>query len=353
MHRILLCSFAILLSFSVTAQTSKRYKQKKTEQTDSTATNQEQQTDTTKKVTKPKKDNKKANNKSNKTQSNPTSKSTTTKPPVAKKTPPAPKPKPMTNAEKKEAEKEAAEKEASTPKGVEAVYYQFPAEFIPVVTEFIAVKQVDNPHTKIKDDPTLRKQIIRYKNIDKGYMELQKPGDNKYTRIQMFKKSDGGMVMAVEQSDCHPYCTGTMKFYTKGGTPGATKTSTKPDAKTTNKKKGAKADTTAVAPKTETKPNAITVAGWKDVTDEYFPKLDNKYVLSKLKSRYKKEYKDLDIYNSKGYEDNEANLKKAITYSIAPDDAKIIIAEQYLPYTLYEMIWDGKKDKFEMKKVDK
>jgi hypothetical protein len=320
MQRIIICLLALVFSTAVSAQTGKYKKSKKTEteKADSTAVKKDDESqlqDTAKKVTK-KKDYKKANeNAKKKTTGTGTStgkpgtkngKTTTTK-----KTTPV-KQKPMTTAEKKKAEQEEAEREANTPKGVEAYFYQFPKEYLPVVIEFMAVKQQQSPHLKVVDDNILRKQIIRYKNVDKGYIMLQKPGDTKYTKLQVFKKANGTIVMAVEQSDCiGGVCKGSLNFYVG------------------------------------------SAGGWKDATDEFYPQIDSKFVISRLKTKYKKEYKDLELYNEKAYEDNEANLKKAITYTIVPDEAKISIQEQYLPCTLYEMVWDGKKDKFDLKKIEK
>jgi hypothetical protein len=328
MQRILLCSLALLFSVAVSAQTSKKNKKKKpeTEQTDSTSIKSDT-TATEKKAeekTDPQGDDKKSTNKKDYKKANKESKTkntstvntkTSTGKSTEKKTTGTTKKAPqkkMTAAEKKEYERDSIEREALIPKGIEADFYKFPAENLPIVQEFIEVKKAASPNARIKDDPFLRKQIIRFKNIDKGYLELQKPGDTKYTRMQLFKKANNDRVMVVEENDCHPYCLGgTLKFYT------------------------------------------YTAGKWKDVTTEYFPQVDNKYMLSKLKAKYKKEYKDLDLYNAKGYEDNEANIKKGIIYTIAPEDQKILIQEQYLPLTLYEMIWDAKKDKFELKKVDK
>ncbi len=235
---------------------------------------------------------------------------------VAAKPKPGPRPKPMTAAEKKKAAEEAAEIEAATPRGIEALYYQFPLAYLPVVQDFMDFKQSENPldelhHVKIKDDISLRKQIIRFKDIDHGYMMLQKPGETKYTKMQIYKKKNGNIIMAVEQTDCpNNVCAGTLQFYTK------------------------------------------TAGGWKETTDEFDPQIDHKFVISRLKSAYKKEYKDLELYNSHNYEDDSAALKKAITYQIAPEDGSIVIAEQNLPCKIYTMTWDPKKEKFELKKVE-
>ena len=246
------------------------------------------------------------------------SKSSSNKSVAAKPKPkaPAPKPKPMTAAEKKKAAEEAAAVEAATPKGIEALYYQFPLEYLPVVREFLAYKQSESPEdelhrVKVKDDMVTRKQIIRFKDIEHGYMMLQKPDESKYTKMQVYKKKNGNLIMAIEQTDCpNNFCTGTLKFYTK------------------------------------------TAGGWKDATEEFYPQVDHKFVISRIKSAYKKEYKDLELYNSHDYENNDDNLKKAITYQIAPEDGSIVIAEQNLPCKIYSMAWDPKKEKFELKKVE-
>ena len=177
-------------------------------------------------------------------------------------------------------------------------------------------KQSESPsdelhRVRVKDDNTLRKQIIRFKDIEHGYIMLQKPGESKYTKMQVYKKKNGNLIMAVEQTDCpNNVCAGILKFYTK------------------------------------------TAGGWKDATDEFYPQIDHKFVISRLKAAYKKEYKDLELYDSHDYENNDENLKKAITYQIAPEDGSIVISEQNLPCKLYTMSWDPKKEKFELKKVE-
>jgi hypothetical protein len=289
MKRLIIC-LVISLSFSFVASAQLYKQDKKYKESDSTSTN----------------DNKEEGKTTKKTYKKENSSKTTPKKTAPKKE------RPMTKAEKKKAEEEEAEREAKTPKGIVAYFYQFPKEFLPVVSEFMDKKQEENPHLKLRDDNTLREQIIRYKNVDKGYIMLQKPGDTKYTKMQVFKMNNGNLLMAVEESDCNnAFCNSSMKFYSNSS------------------------------------------GSWSDVTDTYKPEIDNKYVISSLKARYKREYKDLDLYTDKAYEDNEANLKKAIMYTIVPDEGKIAIQEQYLPTTLYEMIWDGKKDKFDLKKVDK
>ena len=348
MRRIILCLLALSISAGVSAQTSIK-KKKKTDApatTDSTAnqkvTNDDNDAD---KSGGTKFDYKAANAKAaqedaesasdNKGASGsdssaaakpgvkgkPGSKSTSanksySKSPAAKPKP-APRPKPMTAAEKKKAEAEAAEIEAATPKGIEALYYKFPLEYLPVVKDFMDYKQAQSPQdelhrVKVKDDNTMRKQIIRFKDIDKGYLMLQKPGESKYTRMQVYKMTNGNLVMAVEQSDCpNGICSGTHNFYTK------------------------------------------TAGGWRDATEEYYPQSDYKFVIDRLKSAYKKEYKDLELYNSHNYEDNDANLKKAITYQVSPDDGSIVIQEENLPCKLYSATWDIKKEKFVLKKIEK
>ncbi len=354
MRRIIICLLALTISASVSAQVSLK-KKKKTATTDSSAvkkdstvnqkaTNEDNDADKSgggkfdyksanakaaQEDAESASDNKGANGSDSsvsskpgiKGKSAPGSKSASgsksySKTPVAKPKP-APKPKPMTAAEKKKADAEAAEIEAATPKGVEALYYKFPIEYLPVVKEFMDYKQSESPtdelhRVKIKDDNTMRKQIIRFKDIDKGYLMLQKPGDTKYTRMQVYKMTNGNLVMAVEQSDCpNGICSGTLQFYSK------------------------------------------TAGGWRDATEEYYPQVDYKFVIDRLKSAYKKEYKDLELYNSHNYEDNDANLKKAITYQISPDDGSIVIQEENLPCKLYSVVWDIKKEKFVLKKIEK
>jgi len=339
MQRIIICLLALGISYSASAQIFKK-KTTGTGQTDSTAAKKDStatpvQDDGSQSKFDYKSANKKAvdqiapasdndNNPdtSNSAKSSSAAKSTsksTTKTPVktaVAKPKPAPKPKPMTAAEKKKAAEEAAEIEAATPKGVEALYYQFPLQYLPVVKDFMDYKQSESPQdelhrVKIKDDISLRKQIIRFKDIDRGYIMLQKPGESKYTKMQVYKKKNGNLIMAVEQTDCpNNFCSGTLQFYTK------------------------------------------TAGGWKEATEEFYPQIDHKFVISRIKSAYKKEYKDLELYDSHSYEDNDEALKKAITYQISPEDGSIVIAEQNLPCKLYTMSWDPKKEKFELKKVE-
>lgn len=298
----------LFLSTTASAQLWKKHKDKntQTEQKDTAkkddSGDQDQNTDKQDKGKK--KDYKKANDQARK-------KATSKKVTPNKYQKPAPK-KYESPAEKKKRLKEEAEREASMPKGVELSYYNFPKEYLKVVQDFMAKKQAENPHLVVKDDAVLRKEIIRNKNIDKGYIMLQNPGDNKYTRMQMYKRANGNLIMVVEESDCqNNFCSGTLKFY------------------------------------------AGSAGGWKDVTDEYYPQIDTKFVISRLKEKYKKEYKDLELYNEQGYEDNDANLKKALHYGIVPDEGKIVIQEQNLPCNLYEMTWDVKKDKFDLNKIEK
>jgi len=339
MQRIIICFLALGISFGAYAQAQKKtdssatqsqedqsqkkfdYKSanKKAEEKNASDMDNSGNSDNDNSETPAKKTGSKNTSKANSKTTSKTNSKTISKSPsknVAARPKPAPRPKPMSAAEKKKAAEEAAEIEAATPKGVEALYYQFPLEYLPVVKDFMDYKQSESPlddlhHVRIKDDISLRKQIIRFKDIDHGYMMLQKPGETKYTKLQIYKKKNGNIIMAVEQTDCpNNVCAGTLKFYTK------------------------------------------TAGGWKETTDEFYPQVDHKFVISRLKAAYKKEYKDLELYNSYNYEEDSAALKKAITYQIAPEDGSIVIAEQNLPAKIYIMTWDPKKEKFDLKKVE-
>jgi hypothetical protein len=89
---------------------------------------------------------------------------------------------------------------------------------------------------------------------------------------------------------------------------------------------------------------------WDDVTATYMPSLDRKAILNKIKDKYKKDYKDLELYNNKGYETSDDIFRKAIIFNITAE-GKIIMKDQYIDYPLFEMVWDAEKTKFEFKKI--
>ena len=209
-------------------------------------------------------------------------------------------PAPQTHTSSTPAKKETA---APAPEGlpeVVSLYYSLPLEYLPELQKYAGDK-------KYKDDADYRKSWIKSKNDAKGYIQLQLPATDRYTKIQMYKTGDGSPIMLVETNDCSPTCSNFIRVYRQDS------------------------------------------SKWVDITDETLPQLDNKYIISKLKQAYKKQYDDLDIYKTKGY-DNEDNLKKALVYDISPDLKKIVVKEQYLPLTLYEISWDG-KSKFILKKL--
>jgi len=181
-----------------------------------------------------------------------------------------------------------------------SLYNSLPLENLPELQKYAGEK-------KFKDDGDYRKSWVKTEDDNKGYLLLQLPATDRFTKIQLFKTIDGAPVFVVETNDCSPTCSNFIRVY--------------------KQKAGA----------------------WADVTDEMMPKLDNKFITGKLKQAYKKQYDDLDIYNTKGY-DNEDNLQKALLYDISPDAKKIVVKEQYLPLNLYEINWDG-KSKFVLKKL--
>ena len=190
-------------------------------------------------------------------------------------------------------------------------YYRLPIELLPQVKDYITTKNKEDKYAKLHDDNDFRKTFIRTKNTDAGYLQLNRPGeDKKYTRLQLFTAKSGQVYMAVEQSECTPLCTNAFHVYKRNGT------------------------------------------NWDDVTTTEFPISPNKEILSTLKTRYKKEYGDLDVFNSKGY-DNDENLKKGLMYYISPDEGKIVLKEQAMNLKLMEYSFDAAKSKFIAKKTDK
>lgn len=182
-------------------------------------------------------------------------------------------------------------------------YYELPLDAIPQVRNYIEDKED-------VDSKSIRRGFIRKQDAARGYIHLQLPADDKYTRIQEYKTSTGQQVLAIETNNCSQgECNNKLKFYSKDSS-----------------------------------------GSWADVTEKYMPELDKKYILSKIKAKYKKDYSDLENYNNKGYETSEEIYNKAIIAGIDADENKIIIKEQYLPLPLYEMVWDG-KSKFILKKL--
>jgi hypothetical protein len=182
-------------------------------------------------------------------------------------------------------------------------YYELPLDAIPQVRNYIEDKED-------VDSKSIRRGFIRKQDAARGFIHLQLPADDKYTRIQEYKTSTGQQILAIETNNCSQgECNNKLKFYSKGSS-----------------------------------------GSWADVTEKYMPELDKKYILSKIKAKYKKDYSDLENYNNKGYETSEEIYNKAIIAGIDADANKIIIKEQYLPLPLYEMVWDG-KSKFILKKL--
>ena len=187
-------------------------------------------------------------------------------------------------------------------------YEKLPLEDLPQIEEYIKSKNADVAGAKVEDTKDLRKGFIRDQNLERGFLQLQLGVDMRYTRLQMYTNKKGEVFMGIETYNCEASnCNSDLKFYKKA------------------------------------------VGSWQDVTGELMPKLDYKSMAKRLKDRYKEEYLDLDVYNSRGYE-NPETLKASITYNISPEENKILVKETYLPFVLYDMTWNEGKGKFDLKK---
>jgi hypothetical protein len=210
-----------------------------------------------------------------------------------------------------EASAQSSKKKGETPAPVTVLnyYYELPQEYLPQVGAYIARRKQEAPLVKTVDNKDLRTGFILNKDLERGYLNLQLPNDPKYTRIQLFK-DDKSPVLAIEVTECNPKCQNTLTFYKK----------------------------------------SYFDSTWKESNMQYMPTIDMDYVRKKVKDTYKKEYMDLELFNSLGYESSDV-LQKAIVYNISPDANKIVIREQSLPLDLYEMTWNAEKAKFELKKL--
>jgi hypothetical protein len=191
---------------------------------------------------------------------------------------------------------------------VTTLYYQLPLEDLPQVSEYITVMRPINNNDDLKDGKDLRKGFISHTDGTRQYLTLQRPGETKYTRIQEYKTKDFKRILAVETTECTGTCTNDLKFYRLEGNE------------------------------------------WKDATNDYLYKVDQKTAIKKIKDKYKEEYMDTELFDSKGYDD-PSSFAQAINYNISPDENKIIIKDQYLPLNLYEMTWNQDKGKFDVKKL--
>mgnify|MGYP001627277017 CR=1 FL=1 len=194
------------------------------------------------------------------------------------------------------------------PSTVELVYEDIPLEYLGQVEAYIAKRKAEAPRVKTEDTKDLRTGFVRNLDTTRQYIHLQLAGEPKHTRIQLFETNKRNKLVGMETTVCeNGGCQSQIKFYRK--------------------------DT----------------GQWKDVSADYLPELDYKYMSGTLKSVYKKAFKGLDIYESKGYNDETA-LKNSLLYIISPDDNKILIQEPHLSTTLYEMVWNVKKQEFDLKK---
>lgn len=209
------------------------------------------------------------------------------------------------NAQRKPKKEEVTVRKPST---VELVYEDIPLQYLTQVEAYIARRKAEQPKVKTVDSKDLRTGFVKNLDTSRQYMLLQLPGESKYTRLQLFETGKRNKLLSMETTVCdNGYCQNALKFYRK--------------------------DTGA----------------WNDITEAFMPELDYKYMSGALKTVYKKTFKDLDIYESKGYND-EAKLKSSLLYIISPDENKILIQEPHLSTTLYEMVWNVKKQAFDLKK---
>jgi DNA mismatch repair ATPase MutL len=285
MKKLLLLSLALLIVSGAWAQSSKK-KPKKEENTEQTTDdNSDDGGDKdSKKTTKKEKDTKKTKESDKK---------------ETKKTP-----------EKKPATKPATTKagdDKPSPISILNYYYELPQDYLPQISDYIKRRKEEAPLVKTEDTKDLRKGFILNQELERGFLNLQLPNENKYTRMQLYKTGTTPL-LAVEVTECNPFCDNKLSIYRR--------------------------DT----------------GQWRDKTSEYLPALDMKWVRKRLQEKYKEQYMDLDIYDSRGYND-DATLEKALMYVVSPDENKIIVREQNLPIDLYEMTWDGEKNKFVLKKL--
>jgi hypothetical protein len=188
------------------------------------------------------------------------------------------------------------------------LYFQLPISALPQVKDYIKVMKPLNNNDDLRDGKDLRRSFIAKTDANRQYINLQRPGETKYTRIQEFKTKDFKRILAIETNACTGICNNDLKFYRNEN------------------------------------------SEWKDVTSEYMYKVEPKVVLKKIKDKYKEEYMDTELYDSKSYEDS-TGFAKAINYNISLDENKIVIRDQYLSLPLYEMKWNQEKGKFDIKKL--
>jgi preprotein translocase subunit SecG len=286
MKKLLLLFFALCIGLGAWAQSSK--KKTKNEEKENTEQTGHDSTKSVKKSVKDKKD------KESKDESKKTNKQPSKQEPV-KKTP-----------EKKTTTTKPGNNKP-VPVNVVNYYYELPAEALPQIGAYIKRRKEEAPLVKTVDNADLRKGFILDKDAERGYLNLQLPNENKYTRLQLYKQGNTPL-LAVEVTECKPHCDNQLTIYRR--------------------------DT----------------GQWRDVTSEYLPPLDLKFIRKRLQEKYKEEYMDLDVYESKGYDD-ETMLRNELMYVIATDENKIFVREEGLSINLYEMTWDAEKNKFVLKKL--
>ena len=194
------------------------------------------------------------------------------------------------------------------------LYYTLPLAALPQVAKYLdehpdVKESVDNEKSKDPNSGSMhdtRKGLINKEDANKNYLQIGQL--EKYTRLQMFSKQ-AMVIMAIETDECTPECKNTFKIYSQS-------------------------DST-----------------WDDVTDQYLPKIDKKYVLGKIKSAYKKQYTDNTVYEAKGYETDENVYQNAVVYNLSPDNEKITVRDQNIDLPIYEITWDPVKGKFNLVKL--
>ncbi|MCX6351511.1 MAG: hypothetical protein NTX03_06590 [Bacteroidetes bacterium] len=199
------------------------------------------------------------------------------------------------------------EPEVVVPQGdamVVTLMYAMPLECFPQISTYSEDKEED-------DTKSLRRGFIKKQDPARNYAYLQLPSDNgKHTSLQLFNGAANKPVVVVETTKCAGECSNSFKMFTKD-----------------------------------------SADKWVDKAADFIPVLDKKYILSKIKAKYKKDYKDAELFDLKGYEGSEAVYKKALIYIVDPEKNRILVKDQYTDLAVYALTWSEATHKLVAEKL--
>jgi hypothetical protein len=198
---------------------------------------------------------------------------------------------------------EAPKSAASNDQQTDKLYFSMPKDALLLIKDYLE-------ETEENDDKDFRRSFIaREPNnpANPQFLKLKRGNDKKYSALQYFTSGAKGY-MAIEYTNCSGECNNSLKFWQNdNGT-------------------------------------------WSDVTTTLMPAINKKDILSRIKSKYKEDYKDLDLYNAKGYETSDDIYNKAIMFIITREGT-IQLKDQYIDFPVAELVWDVKSGKFDVEKA--